>query len=131
MKGCVVSCCYHKKWYWNQNNWKIQLIYLDYYSDVFPKSRYPSYKLEIRLLFWFSRFQSLCLKTVSITTSSRNVLWVNIVKELGLPNSDFIEWKVFWRGQWEIRQNKKSKEQIGDVQILQKTIEDVKEQLLK
>lgn len=63
MKGCVVSCCYHKKWYWNQNNWKIQLIHLDYYSDVFPKSRYPSYKLEIRLLFWLSRFQSLCLKT--------------------------------------------------------------------
>ena len=74
MKGCVVSCCYHKKWYWNQNNWKIQIIHLDYYYDVFPKNRYPSYKLEIRLLFWLSRFQSLCLKRVSITTSSRNVL---------------------------------------------------------
>jgi hypothetical protein len=24
---------------------------LDYYSDVFPKSRYPSYKLGIHLLF--------------------------------------------------------------------------------
>jgi hypothetical protein len=52
---------------------------------------------------------SFCLKTVSITTTGRSVFRVNIVKELGLQDSDFIDWDVFEDGNEKYAKTKKVK----------------------